>query len=136
MPELICHLLGDYCLQNHAMATKKTSSWRWAAIHVAFYMLPFLAVYRPSWAAIAVMAGTHLVIDRFRLARLWVNLWGIGCGGFLPRWFALSLWSFRGKPDPMPPVASPAPDFLAVWLLIIVDNTAHLAINHLSLRYL
>jgi hypothetical protein len=164
MPELICHLLGDYVLQNHAMAMRKTSSWAWAALHVALYMLPFLVLTRAP-AALAVMAGTHLVIDRFRLAKYWVAFWGVGREGAvvsaIQEWqkrrhviatYRADGWTIRSWRDltdigegwrkeaaafdaANPPIP-PAPDFLAVWLLIIVDNTAHLAINHLSLVYL
>lgn len=157
MTELLCHLLGDYCLQNHAMAAKKTSSWRWAALHVVLYSLPFVLVFRPSHAALAVLAGTHLVIDRFRLAKYWVAFWGVGCEGWLPRQFRLwrrgrhIAWCLRVQlrdfrccvPEvaqqaaiQLHPEPQPAPDFLAVWLLILVDNTAHLTINHLALRFL
>lgn len=30
MTLLLCHLVGDYVLQSHVMATRKTSSWAWA----------------------------------------------------------------------------------------------------------
>ena len=41
MTELLCHLVGDYVLQNHAMASLKTKSSFWAAIHALLYTLPF-----------------------------------------------------------------------------------------------
>lgn len=115
MDQLLCHLVGDYVLQNQAMADNKTSSWKWAAIHVAFYTLPFLLL-TTHWKALAVISGTHLIIDRFRLARYWVAFWGIGCPGYFGR---------VGK--------EPPPPFLAVWLLILVDNTFHLLINRFAL---
>jgi hypothetical protein len=162
MVELIAHLVGDYALQNQYMADRKTSSWGWASLHVALYMLPFLALTR-SWPALAVMAGTHLIIDRFRLARYWVRFWGVGQAGRLPSWFrGLHRRHYTSLADlidheaaverfgadlltrdaleaefeeAFPPVETP-PDFLAVWLLIVVDNTFHLLINHLALAYL
>lgn len=150
MGELIAHLFGDYVLQNHAMATRKASSWAWAGLHVALYMLPFLFL-APSPAALAVMAGTHLVIDRFRLALFWTAFWGVGSEGFLP-WLIrdyrrnsfLIDWHIDGNStargaaafDAANPPAAPAPDFLRAWLLIIVDNAAHLLINHLAIAYL
>lgn len=45
MDLLPAHLIGDYVLQSHVMAAKKTTSWKWAAIHAAFYTLPFLAPF-------------------------------------------------------------------------------------------
>ena len=121
MNELIAHLCGDFILQNHAMATRKPTSSVWAAVHVFFYTLPFLLLTR-SGPALAVICGTHFVIDRFQLARYWADFWGVGTTGWVPRQFGLD--------------ASTAPPFLAVWLLIIVDNTLHLAINHAALLWL
>lgn len=108
MPELICHLFGDYVFQNQWMADHKTRSWRVAAVHALVYSLMFL-VLCPSLPAWLVIFGTHLVIDRFRLAGYWCRWYGIGRG---------------------------VPDWLQVWLVIIVDNAWHLLINHLALRYL
>lgn len=124
MTELIAHLFGDYVVQNHVMATRKTSSSLWAAVHVACYTVPFLFL---TWSplALAIIAGTHFVIDRFALAGYWVRFWGVGNPGTLLA--ALSGNLGCNLPDPAPP-------FLAVWLTIIVDNTFHLVINHLALR--
>ena len=82
MGPLLAHLVGDYVLQNHAMATRKTSSWPWALLHAAFYTLPFLLLTQ-DWRALAIIGGTHAVIDRYRLARYWVNFWGVGVEGWV-----------------------------------------------------
>ena len=37
-------------------------------MHGLTYSLPFM-LFRPSLAALAVIAGSHILIDRFRLAR-------------------------------------------------------------------
>lgn len=111
MPELLCHLLGDYCLQNQWMADNKTKRWWPAFVHVCVYTLVFVLWFKPSLLACSVMFGTHLLIDRFRLAKYWVNFYKIGTGESVPA-------------------------FLSVWLLIIVDNTFHLCINHWALNYL
>lgn len=131
MGELIAHLLGDYVLQNHVMATRKTSSSFWAAVHVALYLLPFLFLTRNP-VALAIIGGTHFLIDRFRIARYWVEFWGVGCVGKAMVTFAKVTSAladvFSGR-TPM----EPAPPFLAVWLLILVDNTFHMLINHFAL---
>jgi hypothetical protein len=87
---ILCHLIGDYCLQNQPMATEKTRSWCWAVIHGSFYMIPFFVVrwlnnltgldvfFEVSVTAALVMWSTHIVIDRLRLARYWIEFWGIG----------------------------------------------------------
>ena len=127
MIQLICHLLGDYVLQNHWMANNKTSSTLACAVHVALYSLPFALLIGVggvgSWWSLAVIAGTHFVIDRWRLAKLWVNFWGVG----VP-----SSWMARLEIE-QPPAA---PSWMGVWLLIIVDNTIHLAINAGALTWL
>lgn len=85
---LLCHLVGDYALQSHTMAIRKTSSWEWAAIHAAFYSLPFVFLAalssHPSerWAvALAVIAGTHAAIDRLGIAGRWCRFYGVGHPG-------------------------------------------------------
>lgn len=115
MVEILAHLWGDFAFQNHVMATRKTTSSVWAAIHVVCYTLPFLFLTR-SPAALAVIAGSHYLIDRYRLAGCWVRFWGVGQQGLCTG-----------------PIET-APPFLAIWLTIIVDNTFHLTINHLALR--
>lgn len=105
MTELLCHLFGDYVFQNQWMADNKVKRWFPAIVHATVYTAMFLTVTQ-SIVALAIIGSTHAVIDRFRLARYWVEWFKIGIG---------------------------APDFLRVWLLIIVDNSFHLAINHAAL---
>lgn len=164
MPELLAHLVGDYVLQSHVMATRKTSSWLWACIHAAFYGLPFLLL--ASWPAWLVIVGTHAVIDRLGIARRWCQFYGVGFPGLwwtakdrrrftedaaetlynswqhtAPGWVPWvpggnsqkqdsARYLTRGDDFPSPPA------FLGVWLVIIVDNTLHLAINHFALAWL
>ena len=126
MTQLLAHLIGDYCLQSHVMATRKTSSWTWAFIHAAFYGLPFLfllAWSRPTVALLqlAIIVGTHAVIDRLAIARRWCQLYGVGFSGLWVRG-QMARAAFQGPPP-----------FLGVWLVIIVDNTFHLCINFATL---
>lgn len=124
--QLVAHAIGDYVLQSDWMATEKTKRSLAAAAHVVTYALPFLAL-DASWAALAVIVGTHFVIDRWRLARFAV-------------WFKNALLS----PDPIRPwsecaatgFAPERPAWLATWLLIIVDNVMHVLINGAALRWL
>lgn len=171
MPELLCHLVGDYVLQNHWMANRKTSSWLAALVHASFYTLPFLFLTRDP-LALAIIGGTHAVIDRYRLAKVWVDFWGVGVEGRVigtimrARGYVLgevaikpdlveTRWVRRGAivwsehhPEEMrtkemdgyllahsAPRVADAPPFLGVWLLIIVDNTMHLCINHAALAW-
>lgn len=116
--QILAHLVGDYILQSHWMATEKTKRSRAAAIHAALYTLPFLFLTQ-AIAPLLFICGTHFVIDRFRLARfvVWAKN---GCGG---------PFTATGYPDNVPA-------WLSVWLLIIADNTIHLICNGVAIKYL
>jgi len=121
--QLVAHAVGDYILQSDWMATEKTKQNLAAAAHALTYGIPFLFL-APSPLALAVIIGTHFVIDRFRLARylVWAKNW---LGPNRP-------WSecvATGYP-------ADRPAWLTVWLLIIADNVLHVLINGLSLYYL
>ncbi len=123
---LLAHLVGDYLIQSHWMATEKTKRWWPAWAHASTYGLPYLLVTR-SPAALAVIVVTHAVIDHYRLARhvVWVkNL-------MAPKAyrFPWSDCSATGYPSDVPP-------WMAVWLMIIADNTIHLVINAAAIRWL
>jgi Protein of unknown function (DUF3307) len=148
---IICHLIGDFVLQNHVMATRKTSSSLWCGIHVCLYTLPFLVLVR-SPTALAIILGTHFIIDRFALAKMWTEFYGVGSEGYFARRYRERFnaeWERRKReqaasifPDfatldvKMKPDFVPPPSFLGVWLIIIVDNTFHLLINHIAVNYL
>lgn len=124
---VIAHFIGDYGLQSDWMATEKVKRWWPAIAHGLAYGLPFLLI-EMSWVAWLVIIGTHIVIDRYRLARhlVWIK-------NFLaPR----SAWPppFRQcQPTGYPP---DRPVWLTTWLMIILDNTLHISINFLAVRYL
>jgi hypothetical protein len=124
MEQLILHLIGDYLTQTDWMAKNKTRCIRIAGIHATVYSLPFLLL-SPSMIAFAVIVLTHVAIDRYRLARFVVfaknKLTEPGL-----QWIDASKTGFHKDTKP----------WLAVWLLIIVDNTLHLTINYISLRWL
>ena len=123
MEQLIAHLIGDYVLQTHDMACRKTSSWFWALTHAVCYTLPFLVIFRPSLAAAAVICLTHALIDRYRLARF-VIAWKNRLTS--PHRTLVAATGFPAEVDPG----------LAFALLIVVDNTMHLCINYAALRWL
>ncbi len=72
--QLWLHVLGDYVTQSHWMANEKTKRFSVATIHAGVYTLPFIFLLHPSIAAVAVIYGTHAVIDRWRLAKYIVFL--------------------------------------------------------------
>lgn len=130
---LLAHLVGDYLIQSHWMAVEKTKRWWPAVAHGLTYALPYLAVTR-SPVALALIAGTHIIIDRYRLARhvIW-----------LKNQLAPAGVDEQGKPWRRPWAESKGtgyppetPAWLAVWLLIIADNTIHLLINTAAVAWL
>jgi hypothetical protein len=148
--QLLCHLWGDYILQSDWMAQNKTKDWFPALIHAMLYtlcFLPLLGAARTPWAGV-VICGTHFLIDRYRLARylVWLKNWmGPFYRAVEVRYSPSMRKTFRHweRHNPMPPLAdcptgSPpfTPVWLSVWLLIIADNTLHMTINYLALRYL
>jgi hypothetical protein len=65
---LLAHLAGDYLIQSHYMAAEKVNRWWPAVAHGVTYTVPYVFVTR-SPAALLTIAGTHVVIDRWRLAK-------------------------------------------------------------------
>lgn len=138
--QILAHLVGDYILQSDWMATEKTEQSFAAAIHALTYSLPFL-FFSPSWQAIAFIAATHFVIDRWRLARyvVWFKNYlaplSVDMSAGPPLWISSDAqrpWSecrATGYPESRPV-------WLATWLLIIADNTLHLICNGIALLWL
>lgn len=127
--QILAHLVGDYLLQSHWMATEKTKRSLAAAIHAVTYTVPFLFLTL-SPAALAFICGTHFLIDRFRLARIVV--WFKNGYMFVIHPTSPSTWepiTATGYRDDVPP-------WLAVWLVIIADNTIHLICNGIALRFI
>lgn len=113
--QIVAHLVGDYITQSHWMATEKTKRSLAAGIHATIYTVPF-ALITTNLIALAIICGSHFLIDRYRLARfvVWAKN---GCKGPV---------TATGYPDEVPP-------WLSVWLLIIADNTMHIVINGLAI---
>lgn len=119
MIQLFLHMIGDYITQNHWLANTKVKNsligYLACFIHVLLYSLPFLAI--GSFQAVGVIFITHYLIDKFRLAKYIVMV---------------KNWTFD-TPTGFP---KGAPDYIAVWILFIVDNILHVIINYLALKYL
>jgi len=117
--QIVAHLVGDYLLQSHWMATRKTEDSSAAFLHAVTYGLPFLFLVPSGWSAVVALAlicGTHFIVDRWRLARFVV-------------------WAKNGARGPVTATGYPddVPQWLSVWLLIVADNTLHLLTNGLVL---
>jgi hypothetical protein len=124
MEQLLLHLLGDYITQTNWMATEKTKEQAAAMVHAIVYSLPFLLLH-PSVTAFCAIWWTHFFIDHYRLARyvVFAKNWSTDRS---MRWVDCSTTGYHKD----------TPPWLAVWLLIIADNTLHLCINYAALRWL
>lgn len=123
MEQLLLHLMGDYVTQSDWMAQNKTKNSLAALCHATIYSLPFLLI-GSAWAYLIIWL-THFLIDRFRLARYLVFAKNF-LGWPWPKWEDCKA---TGYPSATPP-------WMAVWLMIIADNTLHLAINWASIKWL
>jgi hypothetical protein len=123
MLELICHLLGDYVFQSHDMARLKTSVPYWCFYHALVYSFIFLLVTQQP-ITLLIICLTHFIIDGFRVAVMITKLKNYFFGSFNS-----DVWDYKnGYPDE-------TPIWLTTWLVIILDNTLHITINHFAIRY-
>ena len=134
--QLVAHAVGDYILQSHWMATEKTKQHFAAPVHAITYTLPFVLITQ-NLAALAVICGSHFLIDRYRLARFVVWAKNGPCrraakhheGAFDGYVYSLKPVTATGYSDDVPP-------WLSVWLLIAADNIIHVLCNGLAIYFL
>lgn len=116
---ILAHIAGDYILQTSWMAEEKTKRWNPAIVHGVTYTLPYLLITVNPWALL-IIGGTHIVLDHYRLPKylIWAK------NQLAPKKYR-SPWS-DCKETGYPSVV---PEYMSKWLMIIVDNSIHLAIN-------
>lgn len=122
--QLVVHAIGDYLLQSHWKAVNKVRATVPAALHAGLYTSVFVLL-TSDWHALVVIAGSHFVIDRWRLARYLV--WAKNHLAPRSAWVAWAQSSATGYSNDVPP-------WLAVWLMIVADNICHVVINGLALQ--
>lgn len=122
---LLCHLVGDYLLQSDWMAAHKRGNAFVAFLHAITYTLPFwlcsaTGILPLSISGLEIILFTHYLIDHFGAARylVWAKNFLAPPSAWLP-WSRCSATGYDAD----------RPAWLAVWLLIIADNTLHLCIN-------
>ena len=59
---LLCHLLGDYVLQNDFIAKAKGQDWWHLLVHGTLYIAPFYVAFGWNWQ-LAALWLCHVVID-------------------------------------------------------------------------
>lgn len=119
------HVLGDYVVQSEWMAMTKAKQSGPAAAHAITYAACFLPITR-NWRALAVIGGTHFIIDRTR---------PIGYVMWASNQLAPRGWRY-GYAQSFKPTGGNrrTPIWLNTSLMIIVDNTLHTSINRWALR--
>jgi hypothetical protein len=122
--QLLAHVVGDFVLQSDWMANEKTARNLAALAHAGCYTLPFLLI-TTNVLTLAVICGTHFLIDRFRLVRY--VIWARN----LP-WPGRRSWQECRDSSFSPGV----PPYMSAWLLIIVDNAMHVLINGAAIKYI
>lgn len=126
---LMAHMIGDYFIQNDWMALEKTKRWWPAIVHGVTYTLPFIPLVYwldTQWPLLAllVIGGTHIVLDHYYAAKhvIWFR------NQFAPK-------AYRPPHTPTG-FGVDRPDWIAVWLMIIVDNCIHMIINTAAVVWL
>lgn len=121
--QIVAHLVGDYLLQSDWMARHKHKRLDAVLLHVLFYTLPFVLITQEP-VALALIAGSHLLIDRFGLARYvaWLKN---------RPWPESRPWS-ECKETGFPPEM---PQWRSSWLVVIIDNILHILCNGLAIYY-
>ena len=122
--QIVAHAVGDYLLQSEWMAREKTKRSLAAFVHSVFYLLPFLLITQEP-LTLAVIGGTHFVMDRWHVARYIAWLKNRPWPGSRP-WSECRETGF--SPD--------TPAWSAGWLVIIIDNIVHILINGVAIHWL
>lgn len=121
VPQLFCHLIGDYFLQTDYIATNKKKYWQISLLHAFSYASCFVVLNISVWAFVVIFL-THWFIDGTNIVAMlnqYRNQDFIGCDSY-------------GNKDGF----GDRPDHIRHWLLIIQDNTLHLIINYFAIMYL
>lgn len=130
MEQLILHLIGDYLLQSDWMAANKARRTFPAFCHASLYSLPFLLIGSPL--SVSVIWATHLLIDRFSLARYVVQSKNV----LLAPGFAGYRGRMARRGSPAMGFHNDTPVWMIAFLTVAADNTLHITINYLALAWL
>ena len=121
MEQLLLHLVGDYVIQNDWMAlNKKINNWKGefaCQLHSITYTLPFLLL-TTNWKSLFLIYASHYILDRNDIVTTLLSLKNTG------KWKNDNFGFNKTRPK-----------FITIWLNIITDNTIHLVINYLILRF-
>ena len=141
---LLCHLVGDYILQNDWIAMNKNKSTVHCLVHCLIYTACF-TILTLSWKALLFIFVTHFIIDRFSIITkrvIWLKN-HINPGLDYP---PFKYCDTTGYYDDSPYntyrynetldeqyLGKPRHFFITIWLYIITDNTFHFICNGIAL---
>lgn len=94
---ILAHFVGDFVLQNDAMAQRKKTSHYWCSVHVLTYLMPFLLTGIGFWPLLLI-GVQHWLQDRY---------------GFV-QWFMKQTGSEEFTKPPFAP-----------WSIFVVDGIFH-----------
>lgn len=123
---VLLHFVGDYLTQTSWMANEKVKRWWPAWVHATIYTLPFILL-TTSIPALLTIQVTHAIIDHYRLAKHFIWLKNRLSPGPHPSWAEAKENGGFSKETPV---------WMAIWLMIITDNTIHILINAAALTWL
>lgn len=122
--QLVAHLVGDFILQTDWMAREKSRNSLACLVHVVAYTLPFLFLTQTP-ETLLVIAGSHFLIDRWRLPRFIIWARNLPFPGRQP-FSECKKTGFHKD----------VPEDLAQLLYIVFDSSCHILINGAALYYL
>lgn len=126
--QLLAHAAGDYVCQSDWMAVEKTERSERGVVAAAAHALSYTAWFLPltrSPRALATIAGTHFIIDHWRLAKrvCWAK------NQLAP---ARHRYEYRYPNDATG--YQPKPHGLDLVLMIVTDNVMHAVLNGWAIR--
>lgn len=124
MVQLLLHLFGDFIIQNDWMALKKKENsfkgYLTCLIHCLLYSLPFFLV--TGLNGVSLIFLTHFIIDKYHVIE-----WFLAVRNNAREEGKLTIKNFG--------YGLQRPFAISIWLMIITDNTIHLILNYLFIKY-
>lgn len=119
MIQILLHLFGDFIIQNDNIGVrKKEKSWTglfYCLFHCFTYGLCFLLI--TTWDKALLIGLFHFIIDRWDLVSKFISIKNLT--------FKTTNFGYKDS----------RPIFMTAWLYIIQDNTFHIIINYLIIKY-
>lgn len=69
---IMCHLIGDYVLQNDFIAKTKGENWYHLFVHCVLYCLPFIIIFGYTWQ-LFILFISHIIVDSLKVKYKKIN---------------------------------------------------------------